>query len=535
MKKKSKPADKKSVTAPANESLNRTPPSGTRLKKTKSPAKAPKTISQKAPKIEISVAAKTPFAEAAVPGSREAQIKNSSMTHAEEPVKKPATDRFPAKKPGKRRLPLPAPKSGVPLKIPSILLEGDAAPAPEVGGPGMRYALATQTVTPSLAAGTGHLPDAYGTGRIFLTARDPHWLYVSWDFTQRQQREFNAKSRDGHLVLRVFAKDTATTVYPEVHLHPESKDWFVNVPRAETRYWAEIGFYDRHGSWQTVSVSTSTFTPPKEASRDLTAHFATIPPEVTFKQVLETVEEFVATSEGQPLLEAVAKANEVQFARIEMRERQRPQPSAQVKSARSLRSEVSATKPERKRRAIPIRIETAHPWSTEQRESLKRLIHMDEQRRVWINSIEITELVRRQLEEEIASIAAQERRRVPLEISGERGFEFGISSPQGGETRRARKFWFNVNAELIVYGSTEPDAKVTVAGRPIKLRPDGSFSFRFSLPDGQYQLPAVAVSNDGEEAREAQLEFTRSTEYRGKVEAHPQNGVLRPPRAEHIQ
>src|SRR5688500_20153543 len=37
----------------------------------------------------------------------------------------------------------------------------------------------------------------------------------------------------------------------------------------------------------------------------------------------------------------------------------------------------------------------------------------------------------------------------------------------------ARKFWFKINAELIIYGATEPDAKVAIADRPIKLRPDG--------------------------------------------------------------
>ena len=49
---------------------------------------------------------------------------------------------------------------------------------------------------------------------------------------------------------------------------------------------------------------------------------------------------------------------------------------------------------------------------------------------------------------------------------------------------RAKGFWFNVNAELIIYGATEPTARVTLGGHEIKLRPDGTFSYRFSLPDG---------------------------------------------------
>ena len=34
---------------------------------------------------------------------------------------------------------------------------------------------------------------------------------------------------------------------------------------------------------------------------------------------------------------------------------------------------------------------------------------------------------------------------------------------------KERKFWMWVNCELIVYGGTEPDAKVTVQGKPVSL------------------------------------------------------------------
>ena len=74
---------------------------------------------------------------------------------------------------------------------------------------------------------------------------------------------------------------------------------------------------------------------------------------------------------------------------------------------------------------------------------------------------------------------------------------------------------------------SQPDAKVTVGGRTIKLRPDGSFSFRFALPDGKYELPVVAVSADQTDGRAAELEFSRRTEYRGEVGVHPQDPRLR--------
>ena len=445
----------------------------------------------------------------------------------------------------KRRLAPPVP--GKALKVPPILLEGDLPPAPTVSGPGLRYALAPQPVAGAPARREiGELPESYGTGRIFLAARDPHWLYASWDFTAEQQKELNARSRDGHLILRVFAEGEQSPTVPEVHIHPESRNWFINVPRAETRYWAEIGFYERDSNWRTVSVSQSTFAPPDAPSEDLSAEFATIPPQVTFKQVIEAVEEFVARKEGQPLLEAVAEAQR-QEQRLETEtDRQREgtssaEPGSQAPTRAphaGERRDAHAVRGRAKAGAtLPVRIEPGSRWTREQRVALRRLIHIDERRRVFLGSIEITELVRRQLEEEISSITIQEEGRIPGVLRAEELPGIGISSPLGFEipSVRGRKFWFKVNAELIVYGATEPDAKVTVAERQIKLRPDGTFSFRFSLPDGRYQLPAVAISGDGEEAREARLEFARSTEYEGRVEAHPQDASLSPPRPENIQ
>src|SRR5436190_14921259 len=108
-----------------------------------------------------------------------------------------------------------------------------------------------------------------------------------------------------------------------------------------------------------------------------------------------------------------------------------------------------------------------------------------------------------------------------------------FSSPLGGMERR-KGFWFNVNAELIIYGATEPDATVTIGGRKIKLRPDGTFSYRFILPDGNYDLPAQATSADGDDSRSARLQFRRQTDYRGEVGAHPQDPAMKAPEVANV-
>jgi hypothetical protein len=85
---------------------------------------------------------------------------------------------------------------------------------------------------------------------------------------------------------------------------------------------------------------------------------------------------------------------------------------------------------------------------------------------------------------------------------------FGSGSWLGG---RERKFWFQLDAELIVYGATDPKARVTLQGEPVKLRPDGTFTMRFSLPDARQIIPATAVSADGVEERTIVLAVERNT------------------------
>lgn len=72
-------------------------------------------------------------------------------------------------------------------------------------------------------------------------------------------------------------------------------------------------------------------------------------------------------------------------------------------------------------------------------------------------------------------------------------------------------FHFEIDAELIVYGSTVPTAKVCLQGQPVQVRPDGSFTMRFALPDGRQILPAVARTNDGVEVRTIILAIERNT------------------------
>jgi hypothetical protein len=76
---------------------------------------------------------------------------------------------------------------------------------------------------------------------------------------------------------------------------------------------------------------------------------------------------------------------------------------------------------------------------------------------------------------------------------------------------RHRDLDFHVDAEMILYGRTKPDAKVTLATEPIKLRPDGSFTARLAMPDKRQVLPVVASTPDGVEQRTIVIAVERNT------------------------
>jgi uncharacterized protein len=76
---------------------------------------------------------------------------------------------------------------------------------------------------------------------------------------------------------------------------------------------------------------------------------------------------------------------------------------------------------------------------------------------------------------------------------------------------RPRQFWLIADAELIVYGATEPDATVYIDGEPIELSPDGTFRFQMSFQDGQLRFPILAVAADGDQTRAVRMEFERQT------------------------
>jgi hypothetical protein len=84
-------------------------------------------------------------------------------------------------------------------------------------------------------------------------------------------------------------------------------------------------------------------------------------------------------------------------------------------------------------------------------------------------------------------------------------------SGAGGVAPRQRSFWLVADAELIVYGATDPSARLMIGGEEVPLSADGTFRIQVPFRDGQQVYPIEAVAADGEQKRSITLEFRRST------------------------
>lgn len=99
-------------------------------------------------------------------------------------------------------------------------------------------------------------------------------------------------------------------------------------------------------------------------------------------------------------------------------------------------------------------------------------------------------------------------------------FTEAMGSSFGGsfESATNREFFMHVNAEVIFYGGTHPDASVTIDGKPIQLEPDGTFRYHFVFPNHAHDIEISAKSPDGVESRSATLSLDRATSKSGKVD-----------------
>jgi hypothetical protein len=97
------------------------------------------------------------------------------------------------------------------------------------------------------------------------------------------------------------------------------------------------------------------------------------------------------------------------------------------------------------------------------------------------------------------------------QLSGVGPWASGLNESGAGLAARQRSFWLIADAELIVYGATDPAASLSIGDRVVPLEADGSFRLQVPFQDGQQVYPIHALAADGEQRRSISMVFSRTT------------------------
>jgi hypothetical protein len=315
----------------------------------------------------------------------------------------------------------------------------------------------------SVDEGLPELPEGYGESRIVLMPRDPQWGYAYWD-TPSEHKEELRRQGGQKLALRLYDVTAVDLHQTSAHSLQQydcdelARDWYVPIPVSDRDYVAEIGYLTEDGRWLLLARSNPVRIPPVYPSDWFEDHFISVAWDEDLRGKtllkLESPEQRTAASEKNPIYDQIFGLTQ---------------------SAEALRVAGSL------------------------------FGSMQQMPQQAISSYVFPSGVGMGVAPGVPTLSG-------LTMSGltMSGIGFGASMPP----IRSRKFWLIADAELIIYGATEPDAIVTIDGRPIQLNPDGTFRFHMSFQDGVLNFPIIAVAADGEQTRSIHMTFNRETPQR---------------------
>ncbi len=307
--------------------------------------------------------------------------------------------------------------------------------------------------------GLAELPEGYGDSRIVLLPRDPKWAYAYWDISNEHKEELRQQGGQ-RLMLRLYDVadiDQAVQSPHSMHqqdCHEMARSWYLEVPVSDRDYSAEIGYLTDDDRWLLLARSAPIRVPPIYPSDWVRDKFVTL-------DWGKSLAGRTVGGLGQPYAPETASDSEADedlpkiyddlFALTQKQETLRVAGSAYGSMQQAAPGALS-----------PSGNVSGQPG---------------------------------------AALNASGLNMSGLNMSG-----VGPAVPG-----RSRNFWLVAEAELIVYGATEPDATLTIGDRVVPLNPDGTFRFHVSFPDGQIDYPIRAVAADGEQTRSICLQFERET------------------------
>jgi len=427
-------------------------------------------------------ATKSVKSEKAVPAKGAAVSVPAPVKSAARPVAAPVTKSVkssapaavPAAKPAKPAVSAsakPAAKPAVSAAAPAPVSKALSARAPRKDAPVAKVAAKAPLARKSRKGAEpsplgrpslldGQVPESYGLDRLVVLPKDPEWTHLYWELKpetaeairQDNGGEMPAFQLRGFDTTEILFDGTNAPVSLEVEVAPYARSWYLRLPYQGRVYTFEYGHVNRAGEW--VGVLRSQPVGFHSGMADLgSEEWISIASEELFRMA-------AGLGEGEGISDLLKRLRDAN--------------SAGMGGA------------------------------------------------AWLTSFG-SGMGRMEIAPSSFGLSSWQQAAAGLGLSSSfgtspmgSGTSWGGSSPMGIPGRspdKKKDFWLWVETEIILYGATEPDAKVTLNGKHLQLNADGTFRLQFPFPDGtHHDFHVKAIDRDGDQSREARPAARRWTE-----------------------
>ena len=296
--------------------------------------------------------------------------------------------------------------------------------------------------------GLGELPDGYGESRIVLLPRDPQWAYAYWDIPNEHKQELRNQG-GSRLALRFYDVTDIDINSQSPHSLQQyecgeiAREWHLPVPVSDRDYTVEIGYICNDGRWLVLSRSPSVRVPPVYPSDWVEDKFITVDWNEEVRG--RTFAKLVSPAEQASAMGAMGAAGAMGQAGQQNGKANNPLYGDMVAMAQSAEAQRIAGSLFGSMHQVPEQAVSSFVFPSGAG--------------LWA----------------LPTASG-------VNMSGAGLF---ASAPPA----KPRKFWLVADAELIVYGATEPDATVTIDGEPIELSAGRHFPLSNVFPGRRSSLP----------------------------------------------
>ncbi|MEG4941044.1 DUF4912 domain-containing protein [Microcoleus sp. F4-D5] len=347
----------------------------------------------------------------------------------------------------------------------------------------------------SVDEGLADLPNGYGESRVVLMPRDPEWAYTYWDIPNDRKEEMRRQGGQ-QLALRIYDVTDVNLDTQSPHSIQEypcdelAREWYVPIPVSDRDYAIDIGYRCADGRWLVLARSAEVRVPPVYPSDWIEDQFITLDWEEelqgkTFAELVPPAKKMAQAGNGAGFSTGNAIYEQI-FGMAESAEALRVAGSI-FGSMQHVAGSVQQVGIHEQALSSYVFPSGVGMWAVPTMSALT------------MSGVGMSGLT-------MSGVGMS-----GLTMSGFGMSGVGMSGVGFAAPMRPRQFWLVADAELIVYGATEPDATVYVGGQPIKLNADGTFRFQMSFQDGLIDYPIFAVAADGEQNRAIHMKFNRET------------------------